>query len=114
MFLGARVDDALSTYYRHLLACGERLTLDQLQDAYRDHWTREGAAEQAQGGVHWDAELDEAGAFTMGLQALALSFRELIPLLGRPVDVQRELNYRLPPPPGRTDPGLPPPPDPPP
>src|ERR1700755_1676082 len=29
MFLGARVDDALCTYHRHLLACGERLTLDQ-------------------------------------------------------------------------------------
>src|SRR3954464_4798133 len=95
MFLGARVDDALSTYHRHLLACGERLTLDQLQDAYRDHWTRELAAEQADRGVVWDVELDESGAFTIGLQALALSFRELIPLLGRPVDVQRELEYRL-------------------
>src|SRR3954454_24296960 len=63
MFLGARVDDALSTYYRHQLACGERLSLDQLQDAYRDHWTRELAAEQAQRGVNWDAELDEPGAF---------------------------------------------------
>src|SRR3954454_3292074 len=95
MFLGARVDDALSTYHRHLLACGERLTLDQLQDAYRDHWTRELPAEQAQRGVNWDAELDEPAAFTIGLQALALSLRELIPLLGRPVDVQRELEYRL-------------------
>src|SRR4051812_42818246 len=27
MFLGARVDDALSSYYRHLLECGEPLTL---------------------------------------------------------------------------------------
>src|SRR4051795_7262184 len=94
MFLGARVDHALSTYHRHLLACGERLTLDQLHDAYRDHWTRELAAEQAERGVHWDAELDETGAFTMGLQALALSLRELIPLLGRPGDVQRRLARR--------------------
>src|SRR5215467_10659761 len=30
MFLGARIDDALSTYYRHQLARGETLTLDQL------------------------------------------------------------------------------------
>ena len=95
MFLGARVDDALSTYHRHLLACGERLTLDQLQDAYRDHWTRELAAEQAQRGVRWDAELDEPRAFTMGLDALALTLRELLPLLGRPVAVQRELDYAL-------------------
>lgn len=95
MFLGARVDDALSTYHRHLLACGERLTLDQLQDAYRDHWTHELAEEQSKRGVHWDHELDEAEAFTMGLHALALTVRELLPVLGRPVAVQRELNYTL-------------------
>src|SRR4051794_2172993 len=95
MFLGARVDDALSTYYRHLLACGERLSLDQLQDAYRDHWSSELAAEEAQRGVQWDHELDEPAAFTIGLQALALTLRELVPLLGRPVAVQRELDYAL-------------------
>src|SRR4051795_4284326 len=95
MFLGARADDALSTYHRHLLACGERLALDQLQDAYRDHWTRELAAEQAQRGVNWDFELDEARAFTMGLEAVALTLTELVPLLGRPIAVQRELNYAL-------------------
>src|SRR4051812_48522962 len=95
MFLGARVDDALSTYHRHLLACGERLTLDQLQDAYRDHWTTGLAVEQARRGVQWDSELDEPAAFTMGLQALALTLRELVPLLGRPVAVQRELDYAL-------------------
>ena len=59
MFLGGRVDDALTTYYRHLLEHGDRLTLDQVQDAYRDHWTRELAAEGAQRGVRWDDELDE-------------------------------------------------------
>ena len=31
----------------------------------------------------------------MGLQALALTLRELCPLLGRPVAVQRELDYTL-------------------
>src|SRR3954453_19834111 len=29
MFLGGRVDDALSTFYRHQLIHGEQLTLDQ-------------------------------------------------------------------------------------
>jgi hypothetical protein len=95
MFLGARVDDALSTYHRHLLACGERLTLDQLQDAFRDHWRRELAAEQAEHGVNWDSELDEPRAFTLGLEALALTLSELLPVLGRPVAVQRELDYAL-------------------
>ncbi|HWK28473.1 MAG TPA: PD-(D/E)XK nuclease family protein [Solirubrobacter sp.] len=95
MFLGARVDDALSTYYHHELEHGERLTLDQVHDAYRDHWTRELAEEAAKQGVRFDLELDEARAFTLGLEAIALTTRELVPRLGRPVAVQRELSYTL-------------------
>ena len=95
MFLGGRVDDALSTYYRHLLEHGDTLTLDQLHDAYRDHWTRELAAEQAKRGVGWDDELDEARAFSIGLEALTLTLAELVPLIGRPVAVQRELEFAL-------------------
>ena len=95
MFLGGRVDDALSTYYRHQLTHGEHLTLDQLQDAYRDHWVNELDAEQSKLGISWDYELDEQGAFQMGLQAVELTFRELVPRLGRPVAVQRELSYAL-------------------
>jgi hypothetical protein len=95
MFLGARVDDALTTYYRRILERGHTLTLDQLQDAYRDHWTRELAAETAKRGVRWDAELDEPRAFTLGLEAIGLTLTELVPLIGRPVAVQRELEYTL-------------------
>ncbi len=95
MFLGARVDDALSTYYRQLLEHGQTLSLDQLHDAYRDHWTRDLAAEQAKRGVTWDAELDEPHAFGVGLDALALTLTELVPLIGRPVAVQRRLEYAL-------------------
>src|SRR6478609_10183326 len=58
MFLGSRVDDALSTYHRRQLEHGETLTLDQLHDAYRDHWTRELAEERAKQGVRFDDELD--------------------------------------------------------
>ena len=95
MFLGGRVDDALSTYYRQLLEHGQTLSLDQLHDAYRDHWTRELAAEQAKRGVTWDAELDEPRAFGVGLDALALTLTELVPQIGRPVAVQRRLEYAL-------------------
>src|SRR3954452_11078948 len=95
MFLGARVDDALSTYYRHQLEHADTLTLDQLHDAYRDHWTRGLAAEAGRRGVRWDDELDEPRAFTMGLQALTLTLAEVVPVIGRPVAVQRELNYAL-------------------
>jgi hypothetical protein len=95
MFLGGRVDDALSTYYRQLLEYGQTLTLDQIQDAYRDHWTRELAAEHAKRGITWDAELDEPRAFAVGLDALALTLTELVPRIGRPVAVQRRLEYAL-------------------
>jgi hypothetical protein len=95
MFLGGRVDDALSTYYRQLLEHGQTLTLDQIHDAYRDHWTRELAAEQAKRGITWDPELDEPRAFTVGLDALALTLAELVPRIGRPVAVQRKLEYAL-------------------
>ena len=60
MFLGGRVDDALSTYYRHLLEHGERLTLEQVHDAYRDHWTRELADEARQARRALGPRLDEA------------------------------------------------------
>jgi len=67
----------------------------QLQDADRDHWTRELAAEQAQRGVRFDDEFDEPAAFALGLHAVGLSPTELVPLSGRPVAVQRELSYAL-------------------
>ena len=95
MFLGGRVDDALTTYYRQLLEHGSALTLDQLHDAYRDHWTHTLREEEAKRGIGWDSELDEARAFTIGLQALTLTLAELVPLIGRPVAVQRELEFAL-------------------
>ena len=73
-----------------------RLTLDQLHDAYRDHWTRELAAEQAQRGINWDAELDEQRRLHHRPATRSRSpCAELIPVLGRPVAVQRELDYAL-------------------
>jgi hypothetical protein len=95
MFLGGRVDDALSTFYRRRLEHHETLTLEQVHDAYRDHWARELADEHARRGVTWESELDESRAFTLGLDALALTLAELSPRIGEPVAVQRELDYAL-------------------
>ena len=39
-FPGRRVDDAPTSYHRHRLEHGETPSLDQVHDAYRDHWTR--------------------------------------------------------------------------
>ena len=95
MFLGSRVDDALTLYYRRELEQGESLSLDQVSDAYRDRWHAELAAANAERGVDWDEGLDEARAFELGLDALALTFSELVPQLGRAVAVQRKLEFAL-------------------
>ena len=59
MSLGARVDDALTTYYRDQLARGERLTLDQLRDAYRDTGPARSPPSSANRGAHFDVELHD-------------------------------------------------------
>jgi hypothetical protein len=87
MFLGGRVDDAISTYYRRILEHQEQLAPDQVKDAYRDHWQRELAAEQDKLGIDWDRELGETGAFEMGLEAIELTIAELVPKLGQPTAV---------------------------
>ncbi len=95
MFLGGRVDDALSTYYTQILDHGRRLTLDQVKDAYRDHWHSELATEPSKLGVDWDEALDHTAAFELGLAALELTLAELVPKLGHPTAVQRKLDFAL-------------------
>src|SRR5437868_14960564 len=46
MFLGSRVDDAVSAYHRRILEHGDRLAVDQVLDIYREQWTAELEAEQ--------------------------------------------------------------------
>src|SRR5579884_3342154 len=46
MFLGSRVDDALSAYHRRILEHGDRLGVDQVLDLYREQWAAELEAEQ--------------------------------------------------------------------
>jgi hypothetical protein len=95
MFLGSRVDDALSAYHRRILEHGDRLALDQVLDVYREHWAAELEAEQGKQGVNWEEELSERAAFELGRQALELAMAELVPHLGDPVDVQRRLEYSV-------------------
>lgn len=95
MFLGARVDDAVSGFYARQLEHGEILDLDQVRDLYRDRWHQQLANEHAKRGVRWEADLSEADAFALGLDALAVTFTELVPRLGRPVAVQRKLEFSI-------------------
>ena len=95
MFLGGRVDETLTAYYRRIIDHGERLTLDQVRDSYRDLWTQQLAAERDKRGIDWEDDLDEQPAFQIGLEAIDLTFAELVPRIGQPVTVQRRLEFAL-------------------
>ena len=71
MFLGSRVDDAVSLYYRRL--ADEQLDLEQVKDAYRDLWQSGLEAEQDKLGVNW-TDIHQQAAFEIGLDALELTF----------------------------------------
>ena len=95
MFLGRQVDDAITLYYRHILEHGERLSVDQLKDAFWDGWKAAAEAEREHLGIAWETDLREDTAFKLGLDAVELTFTELIPHLGEPVAVQRKVEYAL-------------------
>ena len=51
MFLGRRVDDAISFCYQRILDHGDRLDLEQVKDAFRDGWRADAEAEREQLGI---------------------------------------------------------------
>jgi hypothetical protein len=95
MFLGRQVDDAITLLYRHILDHGEHLSLDQVIDAFWDGWKAAAEAEREHLGIAWETDLREDSAFKLGLDAVELTFSELIPHLGEPVAVQRKVEYTL-------------------
>jgi PD-(D/E)XK nuclease superfamily len=95
MFLGRQVDEAITLYYRHILDHGERLSVDQVKDAFWDGWKAAAEAEGEQLGIAWETDLREDSAFKLGLDAVELTFSELIPQLGEPVAVQRKVEYTI-------------------
>ena len=95
MFLGRQVDDAITLYYRHILDHGEHLSVDQVKDAFWDGWKAAAEAECEQLGIAWETDLREDSAVKLGLDAIDVTFRELIPHLGEPVAVQRQVEYTL-------------------
>ena len=62
MFLGRCVDDAITLYYRRILEHGERLSPDQVKDAFWDGWKAAGEAEIVSG---VKAVIAEMGSPTM-------------------------------------------------
>jgi hypothetical protein len=95
MFLGSRIDDAISAYHLRILEHGDRLALDQVLDIYREQWHTELEDEREKQGIDWDEGPPERAAFELGRQAIELAMAELIPHLGDPVDVQRRLEFTI-------------------
>jgi hypothetical protein len=93
MFLGSRVDDTISLYYRRRLA-SDQLDPEQVKDAYRDLWRQALDAEQEKLGVDW-SDIHPQAAFEIGEEALELTLKQPVPKLGEPVAVQRQVEYAL-------------------
>lgn len=95
MFLGSRVDDTVGIYYDNQIAGHDTLTLEQLEDAFRQNWKEGLEKENALRGIEWDDGLTETGAFEMGLEGVRMTHAELIPKLGRGVASQRKFEFKL-------------------
>jgi hypothetical protein len=93
-FLGRRVDDALTVYYRRLIA-GEQLALADVKGHYLASWQEALEETQEKEGIAWDADLDADLAHRLGRQAIEICFERLVPKLGRPVAAQRRIEFRL-------------------
>ena len=93
MFLGSRVDDALSDYHRHLIDHGEPLAVDEVIERYRAGWSDKLDAEQERRGVVFD-EFDGPTLLQVGAAALKVTFEKLVPQLGMPVAVRVQARPR--------------------
>lgn len=89
MFLGARVDDALTAMYEARLA-GEQLDPDQIADCFREGWQA-----RLHEDVKWTAEETAPAGLELGLRALRCFTERLAPGLGEPVAVQRRVEFGL-------------------
>ena len=94
MFLGSVVDKTLGHYHQTRLDTNELLPLDELQEFYRRTWQEQREREEADRGIDW-SELHSQAAHEIGLEGIGVALKELVPQLGRPVAVQRKLEFAL-------------------
>jgi hypothetical protein len=95
MFLGSRVDDALSGYFRQRID-GSTLGLDAVKDLYNERWKTQLAEEaQRNGPVRFSTARNCERAHAIGLEAIELAMRDLVPHVGRPTAVQRSFEFKL-------------------
>jgi len=94
MFLGSRLDDAMTHYYRTLIDTGQTLPLDQVQRFYEQNWLEQLEREQDERGVDW-SDLHDRAAFEIGKDAIEVCINQFAPQLGDPVAVQRKFAFKV-------------------
>lgn len=94
MFLGSVVDRTLSHYYQTQLESGELLAPADLQEFYRTAWKELVEHEEDDRGIDW-AQLHPQVTHDVGLEGIGVALEQLVPQLGRPVAVQRTLEFAL-------------------
>jgi len=94
MFLGSMVDKTLGHCYQTQLDTGEILPLGDLQQFYESTWKEQREREEADRGIDW-SEIQPQAAHDIGLAGIDVALKELVPQLGRPVAVQRKIEFAL-------------------
>lgn len=94
-FVGSRVDDAVSGYFRARLA-GGTLDIEAILDLYNERWKAELAYELSRHGpVRFASTRHRERTHALGVQAVIMAMEHVVPHLGRPVAVQRSFTFKL-------------------
>jgi hypothetical protein len=94
LIIGNRVDDALSAYFKEMMA-GTKLDQEQVVDAFNDIWKVKLAEEAERGPIDWSDNGSAEEAFNLGRQAVEVAYTGLVPRIGRPLAVQRKIDFSI-------------------
>ena len=94
MFLGSRLDDAMTHYYGTRMDTGQEMAVGEVQRFYEHNWAEQLEREQDERGVDW-SDLHEQAAFEIGRDAVAVCIGQFAPQLGEPVAVQRRFEFKV-------------------
>jgi PD-(D/E)XK nuclease superfamily len=96
MFLGSRLDEVETAYFRSLLDGGGPLSAGQLRECLEDRW-REALAEETDryGGVRWEEGSDERSTHEIAVSAIDVFLEHIAPVAGTPLGLQRHFDFVL-------------------
>lgn len=95
MFIGRAVDETFNTVFRGMLDGSPALALDQVEDIYNDQFAAELVLANSRDGIAFDDDLGRDECFDIGRSLVQVMHERLLPVVGRPVSVQREFRLKL-------------------